>query len=801
MKHFLKFLSLVVGVGAFIHATGQSFSVSGTVIDEVSQPVSFANIGLFNNVDSVLVSGVKSDELGKFSIGVKPGKYFIRITFVSYEDKTISNITVVNNSIVLGQTILKQSSLMLTEVIVKEEKAQMELQVDKRVFNVQKDLASIGGNAQDILATLPSVEVAPDGTVSLRGSGNVRILINGQVSSLTSRDPASLRRLQGNLIERVEIITNPSSRYDAAGEAGIINIVLKKDEQQGFNGVFTGNAGTPGYLGGSYSLNYRGRKTNLFSSYGADYRKRLGYSNSSQNYTSADTSFIYDQASKQNSGELSHNLMLGLDYFLNETSSITGSFLFGFENGETKSLTNYTDLNATGQPIRFVHRAELETEAEKNIEGNLDYKKDFKAEGHELTANFKYIRSVDNERSDYLQEGAGSVLQQKGVNDANETNLILQTDYTRPFKMKGKVEAGLKSSTRFIENNFSLSQREDEQSNWTIYPAFSNNFLYTERIHAAYLMANRSFDKVSLQGGLREEYSDIITELTETNQINRRQYANLFPSANLSYELTDNNNLQFSFSSRISRPDFRDLLPFSNFSDSRVFFMGNPTLQPEYTKSYEVSYLKSWDNGSMLPSFYYRRKTNVTQSINEIDSLGITRITPVNLAVQNAYGFEFSLNHAVKKFLKLNTSANFYRAITDGTYKDERFYSDTYSWTARMTSKFTFFNDLNLQASFNYRSPRINPIGKSLAVFSIDLGASKDVLHGKGTVSVGVRDLLNSRINKTVISRDGYYSYAESQGQSRQISVTFTYRLKQINTGRGDDDEHDDEDDGDGGDE
>ncbi len=778
MKYlFLLFTVLTINFSVTGQGSNEPFLLQGKIIDTENAVVPFGNAAVYNALDSVLVTGAVSDVEGQFEIGVKPGSYYLKITFLSYEDKVIPGVTVTNRDINLGIIVLNPSSDVLEEVVVQGEKYAVELQLDKRVFNVSQDLSNIGANAADILGNLPSISVDIDGAVSLRGSENVTIWINGRPSSLTSRDPDGLRKLQGNMIERVEVITNPSSRYDAAGEVGIINIILKKNQEKGVNGSFMVNGGVPEMYGGSYSINYRNRKTNLFSSYGIDYRQSPGKGTSYQEYTSADTSFAYVQNNDRTRGGLSHNFMVGMDYFLNDQNSLTGSFLFNPSNGVNRATTEYLDYDEGGDLTNTTLRTETEKEDEENVELSLNYKKEFKGAGRLLTADFQWIRSVDNESTDYTQSvNAGSATLQRAVNNANETNWLFQSDYIHPLSKDTKIEGGIKTTTRTIKNDFSLEEQDDEL-NWIPFDAFTNNLVYTERIHAIYLMANTKFNKLALQGGLRGELSDITTELIATNQVNKQDYFNLFPSAGLSFEFKKDNTLQFTYSYRISRPDFRNLLPFSDFRDPRVYFVGNPNLRPEYTNSYDLGYLLNWNTGSILSSVYYRHRTDVIQRITDPPENGVAQVIPVNLAEENAYGVEFNLSFSVQDWWKINSSSNFFRAITEGVYKDEVLYSDTYTWTNRTTSKMTFYKSLDFQVSYNYRAPRVRPQGEDLSIYSIDLGLARDVLNGKGTVTAGVRDLMNSRKRRTIVDTQGYYSNSEFQWRARQFTVTFTYRL------------------------
>ncbi len=773
MKYLLA--CLIAFFSALVLSAQENSSITGLIVDEQQTPVPFASTVAYSP-DSTMVGGVVTDESGHFSLPVPSGEYFVKITFLSYEEKIISNVSVSAGVVDLGTIVLKPSSKLLKEVEVIGQKAQMELQLDKRVFNVGQDITNTGGSAADVLGNIPSVTVDVDGTVSLRGSENVRILIDGKPSGLTSRNPDALRLLQGNLVERVEIITNPSSRYEAAGEVGIINIVLKKNKSQGINGSFTLNAGYPDFYGASYTINARRKKVNFFSSYGFNYRKNSGYSESNQEYTGVDTSFVYTQDGDRQNSERSHNLNGGVDFFLNDFNTITGAVQYNTGDGLSTTTNTYNDFQ-NDQLVQTVVRTDREQEDEENIEANLSYKKTFEQRGREWTVDLKYIRSVDDETSDYKQTVSdGTFVTQRGENDALEKNWLFQTDYVHPLSNDGKAEGGLRSQTRIIRNDYALEEL-DEDGEWVTFPAFNNNMVYTERIHAAYMMAGNKFGNVSLQAGLRGEYSDITTELTETNEINHREYFNLFPSANIGYEFKKDKTLQFSYSYRINRPGFRDLLPFNDFSDTRVFFVGNPDLNPEYTHSFETGYLTNWDNGSFLTSLYYRSRSGVIQRISEVDDSGITRITPVNLASQDAYGVEINLSLTPAEWWQLNTNINFYRAITEGMYKEESLYADTYTANGRITSKTTIGKKVDFQAAFNYNAPRTTTQGKQLSSYSLDLALSKDVLKGKGTVVANVRDLFNSRLRRNITDIEGYYSSSVSLRRYRQFIVTFTYRL------------------------
>ena len=780
MKRFYFSLIVLISCLTVKAQNGTVFNIRGSIVDEQSKPVLLASISLMGQKDSSIQATKVSDNAGTFFFTAKPGNYYLKVTFLSYQEKLVPGINILDKDIDVGKISLMPTARMMKEVVVTSERPQMKLELDKRIYTVGKDLSNVGGTASDVLNNVPSVTVDVDGTVSLRGSASVRILIDGKLSALTSTADA-LRQLPAKLIESIEVITNPSSRYEAAGEAGLINIILKKNNRSGLNGTFTANAGYPSAYGGSFNINYRKKNLNFFSTYGIDYRSTPGRGTSFQQVNNGDTSFAYQQNRKLTRSGMSHNLIVGLDYFLDAQNTLTGSFLYNPSNGVNKSTITYDDLDKFRNLQQTVLRNEQEHERDKDMEASLNYRRKFKQKDQLLTADFKYVWGDEVELTDYRQgtAGAGTAVLQRADNRANEHTVLFQTDYVHPFGEEAKLEAGLRSSTRTIKNNYLLEQ-QNGAADWIILPAFNNNMIYTERIHAAYLMGSKKVKRWGLQGGLRAELSDISTELTKTGEINPRSYFNLFPSANASYELNEDNTLQLSYSYRINRPEYRDLLPYSDFSDLRSFFKGNPDLNPEFTHSFEAGHLLNWNKGTFLSNAYYRYRTGVIQRFTEVDSAGVSYIFPINLATQDAYGLEFNLSLNVKNWWSVNSNLNLFRAVTNGKYNGRDLHADAFTGTSRVTSRMTFLKKWNFQTAFNYRAPRKTPQGKDLSTYFIDLGVSGDVLKGKGTLTFNARDILNSRKRRSLVEEDGYYSKSEFQWRSRQMMLTFSYRLNRL---------------------
>jgi outer membrane receptor protein involved in Fe transport len=782
----LSLLAIYCGLAIGQKTTLREYKIRGVVIDIKGVPVPFANVLLYNSPDSVTTKGTTSDEDGNFEISATPGNYHLKISFLSYQTKTISNIKVINSGIVLDKIVLSEDSQLLDEVVVTGQKSQLQLNLDKKVFNVGSDITNLGGSAADVLNNVPSVSVEMDGSVSLRGSQNVRILIDGKPSGLVGlRSTDALRQLQGDIIEKVEVITNPSARYDAAGEVGIINIVLKKNRNKGLNGVFTANGGYPLYYGGSYSINYRKDKLNFFSNYGVSYRSDPGKGSTYQKYSGVDTSFIFNENNTGLRTGLSNNITFGLDYYFTEKSILTASFLYENAREKSTSKIEYTDYTGDNTYLQSTRREETEKASENNFEAALSYKKKFERKDQEFTMDFKWMQTTEPNKADIKQYNA------LGINDLNERsgtgedeyNYLLQADYVHPFLNNIKVETGIKGNLRIVNSNYFL-ERQDNQLNWISLPAYVNNLVYNEKIYAAYIMSSYEINKISVQAGLRGEYSDIKTELTKTNETNHRAYLDLFPSANFSYKLNENNTLQISYSRRLNRPDFRSLMPFEGFGDSRIIEQGNPDLNPEYTDSYETGYFMDLEKIKFLSTVYYRHRTGVIQEFSSVDSAGVTHIVPINLATQNAYGLELNLTYEPGRDLRFNSSFNFYKAMTEGTYNQKDFSSKTYSWTNRSSLAIKLL-DNDIQATMNYRAPRITPQGKDLSVFYMDLGISREVFKGKGTLAFNIRDVFNSRMRRSIIDSEGLYSRSQNQFHPRQFLLTLTFRLNRDANGKG----------------
>nr|WP_082489232.1 outer membrane beta-barrel family protein [Dyadobacter sp. Leaf189] len=794
-RQFLKAFGLFACVclsafGAMGQGTAK-LKVTGKIVDaQTSGPLGYASIRLFKAADSSFVSGAITDETGGFIVDISAGNYYALSEFIGYKPQFTSNVrlTAANSPFDLGLIKVSPSARTLDEVTVQAEKSTMELSLDKKIFNVGKDLANAGGTAVDILTNVPSVAVDVEGNVSLRGSGNVRILIDGKPSGLVSIKGASgLQQLQGSMIERVEIITNPSARYEAEGMGGVINIVLKKERKEGINGSFDIITGHPTNYGAAANVNYRRKNLNFFINYTMSYRNTPGKNFVYQELYRDDSTFIMERDMKTNLKGMANSARGGIDYYFNPKNILTGSYTWRTSKGKRFSTLTYRDyLTNKNNLTSYTIRTQDETETEPNSEYSITYKKTFNRKGQEFTADVRYLDNWENS-DQYYNENVynpnGSPLDiapllQRAVNYETEKQLLFQADYVHPFAKDGKFEAGGRSSSRDMTNDYTVTQRAND-GGWITLPNLTNDFLYEENINAVYGIVGNKTGKVSYQAGLRAEWTGVTTELKQTAEVNKRTYANLFPSVHVTYDLAKQNAFQLSFSRRVRRPQYNDLSPFATYSDNRNYWSGNPDLNPEFTNAFELGHIKYLAKGSLTSSLYYRHTNGKITSIRRVQEDGSSYTRPENLGTEDAYGAEFTSSFNPVQWWKFDASFNFFRAITDGANVDDTFKSDTYSWFVRAMSRLTLWKTTDVQLRGNYEAPQQTPQGRRKALATLDLAATRDILKNNATLTLSVIDVFNSRKFRSITEGANFYTRNSSQGRLRQINLTLNYRLHQ----------------------
>lgn len=763
--------------------------ITGKIIDNQSkQPLSYATVQIYNSADEALITGGITDDKGIFQITSKTGEFYAIIDFIGYQSYKTDNFKIIDakKNYDLGEIALKVAAATLDEVVVQAEKSTMEFALDKRIFNVGKDLGNTGGSAVEILNNIPSVLVDGEGNVKLRGSGNVRLLIDGKPSGLVSfKGGSGLQQLQGSLVEKVEVITNPSARYEAEGMAGIINIVLKKERKKGFNGSFEATVGNPLNLGLAANLNYRHNKVNFFLNYGMNYRKIPRKTTTFQEVFSNDTTFISEQLYESEHVGFFNNIRGGLDYFINEQNILTASYRYSRSKGSRLSDIFYEDyLKRSPSSQTSTHRTQDEKEVEPIAEYVLSYKKLFDKKDRELIAEIRYFDHWEDSDQVYTEasffpDGTPDYsFTQTAPNDETETQLIGQVDYVHPLGTEGKAEIGFRASFRDMTNDYVVND-VDNNGNEIPIVGLDNKFVYKENINAVYAILGNKTNQFSYQVGLRTEWTDIETILEETAESNPRKYVNLFPSVHLTYDLANDNALQLSYSRRVRRPVYNDLSSYVTYSDSRNFFSGNPNLNPEFSDVFELAHIKYFDKGSFASAIYYRHTDDKIERIRTVDGSGFSKTLPENLLKENAYGAEFTSTLKVKKWWKLDFNLNFFRANTDGSNIDREFVSETFSWFTRQTSRFTLAKDTYLQVRGNYEAPQNIAQGRKKAIYFLDVAFNKPVFNNKGTLTLNVIDVFNSRKTRIITEGENFRTERVAQRAMRQVNLTLAYKIKQ----------------------
>lgn len=777
------------GRGNFDPEKMPKITIKGKVMDgEANVPLEFATITINSLRDGSVVTGGMTETDGSFSFQSRPGRFSATIDFLSYESVTINPVPFERGQkeIDLGTVTLSLSGEVIEGVEIRAEKSETIYKLDKKVFTVGKDLANAGGSAEEILDNVPSLTVDIDGNVNLRGSSNVRMLINGQPSSLLrSGNMNGLRSIQASSIDRIEVITNPSSKYEAEGMAGIINIILKKEQKKGFNGAFNAGIGYPLRYDAGAQLNYRKNDVNFFVNYSSGYRFNPGFSDEYSRQLVTD--FFrrsYKESDRDRQGR-NNRLRAGMDYYIDENQTITFAGSYGFSKADNQNSVFYLDSleqNNSTEFLSTLKRVEDEIEDETNQEYSLVYVNDFGRKGQELTATVRYDSSGEIETSEIVQGLNGAALEniQSVAIEEIQTNKLGQIDYSKELKNDIKIETGVRANLRTIGNDYAVFQIVDSQSEAV--DSLSDDFEYKEDIYAAYGTLSKSWnEKFSAQVGLRVEQSNISTAFeSNSTQDTSYNYLRAFPSAFFTYNIDKKNAVQLSYSRRIQRPRFWYLNPFLTLADDRNRFAGNPKLLPEYTDSYELGYIRYLEKGSVSANLFYKLTTDVITRVRTIGDDGTTLSFPVNLSEEVSYGLDLSANYNATKWLSLDgniTAFNYNQSADSGQYGVD---ASDISWFGRVGARVKFWKNASLQTRFNYRAPRENIQGLRKAIYVVDLGVSKDFLNNNLTVTLSSRDLLNSRKRQYIIDLEPEY-YAEGEGQWRAAGVmlNLSYRVNQ----------------------
>lgn len=778
---------------AFAQDVNERVEITGTVQNNEGEEIPNATVSVYDNSETEVIRGTSTNNTGDFTLSVAPGNYVLIISYISYADyKTTIEVTA-GNPLQLEEIALQTEEAQLDEVLVEGERSYMEMNFDSRNFNVGEDITSLGGSALDVLDNVPSISIDFEGNVSLRGNQGVQVLINGRPSNLVRNGTEALSSIPSSMIDEVEIITNPSARYSADGTAGIINIKLVDDVRLGFNGSIQANTGYPQDHGVSTNLNYHKNNINWFLNLDLEYEKEPQSGRTFQSF-SDDTTYVYEENTDSEEREQEGSAHLGADIFLPNNQILTAASRISLENELEETDVLYTDYEP-GEPgvyrnifdtwdiIRQTNREDIEEQRESDFDVRLQYENRFddNSSDHRLTADLDFEFGAESEDADLIElveEGTADPQNQRSFSDEIYREVRIDADYERPLGENAKLEAGYRSNFDWMDNDYVV---EELQNGEWVTPeeniGISDNFTYFENVNALYSMYSGEAGSFTYQLGLRAENTRIQTELDETGEGSDQNYLNLFPSVFLSYTLNEKNSFQVSYSRRISRPWSRMLLPFTEISDSRNRRVGNPELKPEFGNSYEMGYMRYWETGSVLTSLYYRYRTEVIERVSTIDGQGITTQRPINLSSEEAWGVEFTADQDLFSGLQLSGSLNLFQSNRDGEYEGDLYRSESESFTSRIRIRWQFMEDWNFQSYLYFRGARQTTQGRNAGRTFVGSGLSKKILDGRGTLSINVRDLFNSRRSNREVIEPQSYTQSRFNWSSRSFRLNFQYNF------------------------
>ena len=735
-------------------------------------PIPYATVKEIIKDSSTILNITVTNEDGFFELKTTSKSPLIIVEFLGYEKTSLENVSIPNYNLNLGTIRLKEAAQQLDEFEVEIEKSTMEFKLDKRVFNVGKDISSTGVSALEVLNNVPSVNVNIEGQISLRGANGVQVLINGKPSLLASEQGKGLGTITADMIEKIEVITNPSAKYEAEGSAGIINIVLKKDERRGLNGSMSLNTGTPHNHSTGVSLNKRTEKFNLFTQLGIGYRSLPRIKNSrNENFNSL---INLESSGIEYRNELYYNLILGADYYINKNSLITlsGSYALEIEDQPSSFLF---EMDSNEIEIGRWERNENTVAINPKYQYDLQYANEIKGnEDHTLLASATGNFFGKDQASLFEIENAeGNIFNPKQETETNfnEEKHTFKVDYSNPIFENIIIESGIQYVWQNVNNNYAV--RNFTNSNWVIDSGLTNQFEYQQNVFGIYTTGAIEKNNTGLKLGLRLENTLLNTRLITTNELNNRNFNNLFPSLHFSYNPKKSLGFQLGYSKRIYRPRLWDLNPFFNIRDNYNIRTGNPNLLPEFTDSYEISTVITTDNTSFNFSIYTRITEDVIERISTFEN-NINTYIPYNIGVKDATGLECNTKLNLSKKITLLGDFNYFHFKRSGEFEQQIINFSAHQWYTKWTSKFKLGSNTDVEMSGQYESGYQTVQGDIKAQWYANIGMRQKLLDGRAILSFSVRDIFASRIWINEIIQNDFSLYSRSL-RGRFITVGFSY--------------------------
>jgi iron complex outermembrane recepter protein len=785
----LSFAFLVFAFSAN-EASAQS-GIEGKVTDASNGEVMpFTTVALLTMPDSSLSAGAITDVEGNFKIAQSPGNYLLRISFVGYTD-FYRKVKIESGSITTLKNLrIAPNAKLLREFEVEALQSSFRSDVDKRVFNVENSIVAEGGTAIDVLETLPSIQVDEEGGIRMRGSSEVLIYINGRPTNLSADEAENvLASFPANAVKSVELITNPSSRYDAAGAGGIINIILRKSERTGFNGQANASVGTRHKYNTGVNLNYGAGATNYYASYNFRYEERFSNNETERESFSLNSSRFLDQEYYTLRTTRGHVARFGIDHTFSERSSLDWYGQIDFQNAFRNRDYEQVLRSANGALDSLIMRSIYETNLRSNYESGLNYRLEIDTTGTIFSASASYaydkrdrleVFTQDVTYGDDVDRPQRSELQNYARPRSNHL-LQVQADFEKPFAEKYKLEAGWKSTYSRENRPQVLDIYDFETAQFINDPFVSNEVDFERSIHAVYGIFRGAWGRLGYQAGLRAEYTgDEIFDENSQNVVTNN-YIDLFPSAYLTYSLTENADLLLNYSRRINRPSLWALAPLLNIQDPLNPRIGNPSLQPEYTDSYELGMSQSFKGYFFTTTLFHRRTSDLLSRIFVASGDNAALMTWDNINTELATGLEVINQFEFGNWMDATLTGNFFYNEVQGGAQNPDFDNSNFTWTLTLLTNMKVGKIGTAQVLGNYRGPIVRPQGMVEPLYGINVGFRREVLKGKGTLSINVTDIFNTRRFIVEIEDQNFSQRRVFDWETRIATLAFTYRFGGIN--------------------
>ena len=794
LRRFATLFVLTLSVVVYGQGPGQyekNGIIKGRVKIESGEPVEYATVSLYSMRDSSLVSGAIAAADGTFQIAeLGFGKYYAEVSFVGFDKTVVSNIMLrpPNIQVDIGDVTIAPTTKMIDEVEIVSDKPQVEYRIDKKVVSVSADITAAGGTAIDVLENVPSIETDIEGNISVRGSSNFTVYIDGRPSILQGSD--ALQQIPASAIESIEIITNPSAKYEAEGTGGIINVIMKKRRGQGLNGIINTSIGTNNKYSADMLLNYRANSFNLYG--GLNYNKRnyemeaRSHEQSWRTYYDSinDVSYVdtTDERvlSKINNERNGLGFKLGFDYFINDNNTVSLSGAYDRRTGNRYSDSYESETRLGVLSNYYTHNFGERTS--DNYEVNADYKSKFNDKGHELTASFNMEGETgghDQGLVRYYDSPDGAIQTSYNDGDDNpEWELRFKADYVNPYSEHGKFETGIQFDADQAHYDYYF-QELDQDAGWQDVDSLTQVLDINRAVYSAYaLYSNRIFWGIDVQAGLRLEYTDRIVKADKDYPIQR---PDLFPSIHMSKQFNDHNQLMGGYTRRIDRPREWNLNPVRRYWDAERIRVGNPALEPEYTDMMEINYQYSFNRSFVSFEVYHRHNTNLIERTQQLlpGNEDITLHTSVNVGQRNSTGMELMSNVVVKKLLVLNGSVSVFhdKLDIDSTVREVDTDDEQFSWRSRFNVTVNAPWKGRLQVGGFYTASSITAQGERGGFFVMNMGYRQDFFDRRLSATLQARDILKS-MNFSHVS---YFSNRTIEGHFEReapvITLTLSYKI------------------------